>query len=193
MTRLWILVGLLAGCALEAAPEPASGTAEVVTLTAVRVGADGATQITRRSITAEQRDALIPAAKAAGGQPAPGTSSAHSVVLDDPCLLPSVFLYDAVNYGGDVLCISGTGTFALSDFVHHWKQVRDLFGTHWVPVGWQGLAGSAWASWFSADFYQDAQPEPVVSLGPQSGANFLTYLPEWDLFYSYPPDSVVIY
>ena len=193
MKRLWILVGLLTGCAVESAPEPASEVGDAVTLTAVRIGPDGAKQITQRSITPAQRDALIPSAKAARADAAPGESRARSVIVDDPCALPSVFLYDAVNYGGNVLCISGTGTFALSNFVHHWTPMRDLFGTHWVPVGWQGQAASAWATFFSVDFFQDGVPDPVVGLTPQSGTNFITYFPDWDFFFSFPPDSVVIH
>lgn len=172
MTRLWMLLGLLAGCAVDAAPD-VTLDAETPTLTAVQLGADGAPQITQRSITAAQRDALVSSAMAARAGSDAGARSAHALIDDNPCALPSVFVFDRVNQEGNVLCLVGTGTFDLADYVHHWELVSDFFGDFWVPVGWNGRAVSGFATFFTAEFFEDGGVEPSHTLDPQSGENFI--------------------
>ena len=189
MKTLSILLGLLTACAMEQEP-PAQ---ETFTLTVVEVGPDGVKEISRTPIDEAEREALIPPLRAAGATPSGGQARAELDSLDLPCGATALFLYDAVNYGGNVLCVNGTGYVHLSQFIHHWMLKPDILGsTHLVAVGWQGLAGSAWAGFVSADFYQDGHEQPIRSLAPISGTNFVTYNEQYNFLFRYPPDSVII-
>jgi hypothetical protein len=178
---------------IDATQDTPPTTPDAITLTAVHIGPDGAPQITRRTLTATQRAAFDPAAiTAARTAPHPaGGVSAHGVFDDDPCVLSSVYLYDQVNFGGNVLCIVGNGTFELSDFIYDWELHDDGFGNpFWLPIPWAGKAASAWVTFSAGEFYSVARGH-VLHLDPQSGNNFIKRVQKgWvDRF---PPDSVVI-
>lgn len=184
---LWVIL-LFTACAVDPDLEQASRS---FTVTAVELGPDGAKLLSRTEVTAAERDALRAGLEAQPDLPAGGRPSAE-IDLDLPCGVASVFLYDEVNFDGNVLCISGVGSMHLSQFVHHLEAKPDLFGTwHLVPVGWHGRAASAWTLFFSADFFQDGSPDAVVGLAPGTGANFL-YVVD-DILFGYPPDSVTIF
>lgn len=190
MKTLSILLGLLTACAMEQ-EQPAQ---ETFTLTVVEVGPDGVKEISRTPIGEGEREALVPPLQAAGARLSGGPAGAEMETLDSSCGATALFLYDAVNYGGNVICVNGTGYVHLSQFIHHWTLEPDVLGTtHLVPVGWQGLAGSAWAGFISADFYQDGNAQPIRSLGPVSGTNFVTYNQQYHFLFRYPPDSVILH
>lgn len=190
MRKALCLVVLLTACAVDPEADPAPDS---FTVTAVELGPDGGAKLlSRTKVTGAQRDALGPGQRAQSSGPAgQKTSALDEIEIDLPCGPVAVFLYDRANYGGDVLCIRGTGSMHLSQFIHHFEAQHDFFGTHIVPVGWQGLAASAWASYVSADFFQDGSSDPVVSLGPATGTNFF-HIAHGFLF-RYPPDSLTIY
>jgi hypothetical protein len=125
--------------------------------------------------------------------PAGGVSAHGIFVADDPCAFSGVYLYDRFDFQGDVLCLTGTGTFTLSGYPHDWIPITIFDQTDWWPQGWQGKAASTFVTLSTADYYQDGAALPVASFGPFGGDNFIAFDDESGLFNRYPPDTVVIY